>query len=130
MLLNVVFDAMHARYGDRWTAMNARLQPDALAAHWTQGLRNVDPELVRRALAFLPVESPPTLPQFQALCRSLQQQRDPDEIRANCEAIRATLAPVERDSREWARSLHRRELAGEKLTPTVRAMYRAVLKLD
>lgn len=35
---------------------------------------------------------------------------------------------AERDPREWARALRRRELAGEQLTPALRAMWRDALK--
>ena len=72
MALNLRFvREIHARlavrYGSAWISKWAGVDQDAIEADWADQLDGMKPEGIKKALASLPVDFPPTAPAFRVL---------------------------------------------------------------
>ncbi len=65
-----LFARLQVRYGSAWTRMWEGVDLNAVKADWAEelaGLANA-PESIKHALAHLPIDRPPNVGQFRALC--------------------------------------------------------------
>lgn len=101
-----LFAHFRAIYGNKAETMWGKVEPEMLLDVWGDGLRGVDPADIRKSLETM-LQSypdyPPTLPQFQGLCRDARTRRTqstamlvdkthtamPDAIRAQLAAFKA-----------------------------------------
>lgn len=64
------------RYGSAWATKWAGVDQEAIEADWAEQLDGMSPESIRKALASLPPEFPPTAPAFRAL-GSIRHEAEP-----------------------------------------------------
>jgi hypothetical protein len=128
-----IFARLMVRYGTAWLRMWEGVDPEAVKADWAQELGGVSPESIIHALDHLPPEKPPTVAVFRALCIARNQpgplalppvKTDPEVLRRIRSAFNRR---PERDPKDWARLLRRREEAGERLSAFQRASWREAL---
>jgi hypothetical protein len=62
-----IHSRLQVRYGSGWTTKWAGLDQAAIEADWANELDGMSPESIRKALASLPAEFPPTAGAFRAL---------------------------------------------------------------
>jgi hypothetical protein len=140
--INRIFERLTLRYGNeflnRWKG-----QPIAdVKTDWCYVLAGYanDARAIAYALDNLPDDRPPTAQQFRSICRSapsilgsqrLEYKVDPDIAKRAIDALQSMIAPVKaigRPSYEWAYAIKARdEVSPNTITPTVRAMYKAVV---
>ena len=87
MPLNLRYvDEIHARlavrYGSRWPAMWAGLEPELVKADWADQLAGMTPAGIKKALASLPAEFPPTCTAFRALGSIREEAQGPPLLQA------------------------------------------------
>lgn len=141
-LLDQILGRLSVRYGQQWAYLWEGVLPEHVRADWASVLRNVDPAGVAYALDNLP-EKPPNASQFVALCRRapaapvLLIAPPPgvpcppelrDRIRNGIAPIAGRSVPNPADALRWAANLRAREEAGEHLSPTQRAAWRAAFR--
>jgi hypothetical protein len=110
---------LSVRYGTAWSAKWAGLNMEAIEADWADQLDGMKPEGIKKALASLPEDFPPTAPGF----RSLGMIRDeaapaialppPDPV--GLRRIASSLAPIvnhQEPPSEWMARLDRDVKAG------------------
>ena len=70
--LDSLFARFAVRYGAAWMRQWDGVDLDAVKADWAAELAGFEqrPEAVRHAIQHLPIDRPPTVGQFVALCRS------------------------------------------------------------
>lgn len=133
--------ALAAHWGQAFADMDAGRDPGAVRAEWAAAVAALTPAMIQRALDRLPAQ-PLTAWGFRAHAVMLTPP-DPAPRRTNTPVAaptavalreRAKLADIApsgpRDPVAWARRLQARERAGERLTPTIAAMWRAALKWE
>lgn len=138
--VDAIFARMLARYGSTWLAKWQGVPMDAVKADWAMELEGASKESILYALRYLPLEFPPTSSQFRVLCTKAPEPEQPlaltpprDPVKTaelSTAAKRATAADKAIDPKEWAIRMQTRDMGGEKITVTMRAMYRAALGLD
>ena len=132
-----LFERFTARYGDAWLRKWEGIDMAAVKADWSEelaGLQN-HPDALKYALQYLPVDWPPNVQQFKAICNRAPTQELPalPEPVANPDRVSeivAGLAKVagEMRSNDWPNRLRAREVALERLTPFQRNAWREALQ--
>lgn len=132
--VEALFARMLVRYGSLWLMQWEGVPAEALAADWAAELAGLSDVALRYGVANLPLDKPPTLGQFKALCLRAPEAQQPliDAPPANPERVarllaRARAALHERSHLQWAYDLQARESRGEDLTARQRADWRAAL---
>ena len=106
------------RYGSAWATKWAGVDQEAIEADWAEQLDGMSPESIRKALASLPPEFPPTATAFRALgvirheaqpFQALTLEPDPDIAKAAIGTMKATGKPT---PAEWMAELDRDVKAG------------------
>lgn len=109
---------------------------EAVMADWAHELAGFEknPDAIKHALTHLPAAKPPTVLEFRDLCRgapSTTKALPAPAVKADPVMAAKVAEAVNRDGvanpKEWAEALRRREVAGERLTVTQRAMWREAL---
>lgn len=62
-----IHSRLQVRYGSAWTTKWAGIDQEAIEADWSEQLSGMSPESIRKALASLPPDYPPTCTAFRAL---------------------------------------------------------------
>lgn len=141
--VDALFARLAVRYGTAWAAKWEGLDMAAVRADWAEELGGfgANPEALKRALANLPPDRPPTVAQFRALCigspgdvhdkpKRLEAPSASPEVVAAVKAV-ATGPKSDVDPKAWAWALRRREhLLDRTLSAAQRAMWRAALKSE
>jgi len=137
-----IFHKFSVTYGRAWLSMWDGIDIDDVKVDWAQELSGFqqNPNAIGYGLENLPVAKPPTVLEFRAICQrgtSRQVEQPPllpytgpaVDPRSVQEAIdRARLSKPKRDPKQWAYDLAEKDRLNPKsVTPTVRAMYRAVV---
>lgn len=139
--VDAIFARMLARYGSAWIAKWQGVPMDAVKADWASVLDGASKEQILYALQYMPLEFPPTSAQFRSLCCrapaptqpiALPAPRDPERTADLAVAARqaSQLGKQGADPKEWAIRMQTRDMGGEKITVTMRAMYREALGLN
>lgn len=130
-----IFTRMLVRYGAQWMRQWPEgVDMDAVKADWARELDRVSVESLTYALDNLPAEFPPNVSQFKALCIS----RPPEAFKAlpppkvdkelAAKVLKGIRVGQTANPMAWAERLRDREKAGENLTPSQRADWRAALE--
>ena len=137
-----LFARLQVRYGSAWNRMWDGVDMDAVMADWADELGGFanNPDAIKRALANLPPDRPPTLGQFRAICigapgdvhdkpgRLEAPSTSPEVVAAIASAVKGKITGS--SAKEWAHRLRRRELACERLTAMQRSAWREALAGD
>ena len=119
MPLNLRFvKEIHARlairYGSAWTSKWSGVAMDDLEADWSDQLDGMKPEGIRKALASLPMDFPPTAPAFRVLGMIRDEAAPaialPPPDPAGLRRIASSLAPIvnhQEPPSEWMARLDR-----------------------
>ena len=129
-----IFARLQVRYGSQWSNKWRGIELADVQADWARELAGYarNPDSIRHALDNLPADAPPTVGQFNALCRNAPvalppalpaPAADPERVKA-CTA--SLVGKVKAHRREWAHELQAREPGGG-LTEAQRTMWRAAL---
>lgn len=128
-----LFARFLVRYGVAWTRMWEGIDPEAVMADWSEELGGLQdrPEALKYALDYLPVDKPPTVQQFKAICNRAPDAAPPPQLApppARAETV-ARVQDLVKDMRQaspmaWADRLRSREVALERLTPYQRRAWR------
>jgi len=133
-----IFDKLSVTYGAAWMRKWEGVDGSAVKADWGHELRGFQqsPHAIKHALEHLPPDEPPTVLQFRGLCikapqyvqKQLEDRRpaSPESV-ALANDVKARIGGG-RAGIEWAHALRERENGGEKLTITVRSMWRDALR--
>ena len=135
-----IFKRMGLHYGSRLDTMWAGQEPAELHEFWSRELTGLQaaPEVIAHALDHLPIDRPPTIGEFKALCAAAPRKNplrlpppeaNPDFVAKVMAEMRAA-ARNNGDAKSWARRLRLEEMGGSRLTAAQRAMWRAALKGD
>lgn len=131
-----IFTKLAITYGQRFLGLYAGLDLQAVKDDWGHELRAYaqSPKAIAHALDSLPVDKPPTVLEFRALCRTAPQyvERQLEAPKVPPEKVREAVASITRpapkhDDRKWARDLKAIEERGGNLTLAQRQMWRAAL---
>lgn len=133
-----LFARLQVRYGAMWTNRWAGTDLTAVKADWSAELGGFanNPKAIERALTLLPVDRPPTVGQFLALCIGEPGDRH-DELKrlpapsidpGIAQAIKRAFNPS-KDPKAWARRLKARDFRGERLTIFQRDAWREALQV-
>jgi hypothetical protein len=107
------------RYGSAWISKWAGVDQDAIEADWADQLDGMKPEGIKKALASLPVDFPPTAPAFRVLGMIRDEAAPaialppPDPV--GLRRIASSLAPIvnhQEPPSEWMARLDRDVRAG------------------
>lgn len=113
-----IHSRLQVRYGSTWTTKWAGLDQEAIEADWADQLDGMQPESIRKALASLPPDYPPTAPAFRVLgairreadtLKAIDYETDPVVAKVALEAMHVTGMPT---PREWMAMLGRDVKAG------------------
>ena len=95
--LDSLFARLSVRYGAAWMRQWDGVDIAAVKADWAEELSGFEqrPEAIRHAIQHLPIDRPPTVGQFVALCRSAPVMAPPalpapklsDEMKARIRAL-------------------------------------------
>jgi hypothetical protein len=114
-----IHSRLAVRYGSAWRNKWAEVPQEALEADWADQLDGMAPEGIRKALASLPAEFPPTAPAFRALGSIREESRPipalPAPDPAGLLRIARSIAPVlgrMAPQSEWMAKLERDFKAG------------------
>lgn len=133
-----IFARLAVRYGSAWLTKWNGIDIAAVKADWAEELGgfSANPDAIKYALEHLPLDSPPTVLQFRALCigrpdpntKALPAPKASDErVAAVVEATKQAIP--NRMNLEWAHRLRKREqMLDRTLTITQKAMWRAALR--
>ena len=134
-----IFARLSVRYGRAFLARWDGLAMELVHADWAEQLAGLDrrSHAIAYALAHLPIDKPPTVGEFKALCNACPDApmpalpapaADPARVAAamaQCRGPRgATLG-----SRKWAERLRDRELAGDHLPMFSQRAWRVALRV-
>lgn len=136
-------DAIHTRlmvrYGARFAAMYAGVDPQLVKADWAEVLDGVSPLGVRYALANAPIDHPPNAAQFLALCLQAPRQHDHAQIAETrppadpqlLSRLRRRVVDMQANAsrKQWAYELRERERRGERLSGIQRRAWREALRV-
>ena len=118
---------LQVRYGSSWTTKWAGVDQAAIVADWADQLDGMKPEGIKKALASLPVDFPPTAPGFRVLGMIRDEAAPaialppPDPV--GLKRIAASLSPIvnhQEPPSEWMARLQRDVLAGNASAARVR----------
>jgi len=130
-----IFARMLVRYGASWVAKWNGVPMEAVAADWAHELERVPRDSILYALGYLPLEFPPTVAQFKAICQRAPEPKVlaiRDEVKADKAKVDAIVGTLKerlaaRHRLQWAHDLAAREKRGEPLTPVQAAAWREAL---
>lgn len=134
-----IFARMQVRYGSRWLALWAGVEPGAVQADWSRELAGLTGEAIAYGLEHLPEDHPPTVAQFKRLClnapRTAEMLPPPKLDREGLAKVGLVLQTVadglksqqRRHPKQWAFDLQAREAAGERLSTVQRRFWREAL---
>ncbi len=138
--IDSLFARLQVRYGAAWNRMWEGIDMAVVKADWAEELGGFErnPSAIGRALNGLPVDWPPTVAQFKALCigepGDIEQSQPilpaPPADPARVAEIVAKI-PREREkvpARKWSEDLRKREQSLGRLTMAQRTMWRAALR--
>ena len=129
-----IFGRMAVRYGSAWAAKWAGTPIDVLKADWVQELAHCKRDSILYAMRYLPLDHPPNVAQFSAICARAPEvalpmlpapDADPERVAIALGKARASVLP--RLDRQWAVRLQAREVSGEKLSLVQRHAWREAL---
>ena len=106
------------RYGSTWSGKWAGVDQEAIAADWAEQLDGMQLENIRKALASLPPEFPPTATAFRALGVIREESKPmpalpaPDPVGAKRVAEAVTRKGDNETPAQWMERLKRDVLAG------------------
>lgn len=139
-----MFEKLTLVYGHQFLSRWDGLDLSVVKADWAHELRGFqqNPGAIAYALEHLPAGKPPTVLEFRAICNTPhapnpdQRAIAHDHTPAKPERVASEVAKLgdlrtqrRRDPRQWAYDLAEKDRTNPKsVTPTVRAMYQAVLK--
>ncbi len=130
-----IFSRMLTRYGAAWRAKWAGVNPDAVKSDWANELHGFSDRAIFYALGYLPLDFPPSVGEFAAICRRCPEYAPPalPAPKADPERVAALLAKAmaaqrRRPARQWAYDLQEREKAGVVLTERQRHAWREALR--
>ena len=113
-----IHSRLAVRYGSSWKSKWAEVPIELLEADWADQLDGMQPESIKKALASLPPDYPPTAPAFRALgairhesapLKAIDYTPDPAIAAAALGAMHASDMPA---PREWMAKLDRDVRAG------------------
>ena len=113
-----IHSRLAVRYGSIWKSKWAEVPIELLEADWADQLDGMQPESIRKALASLPPEFPPTAPSFRVLgavrseasaFKALDYETDPAVAKAALSIMKVTGKPT---PAEWMAQLDRDVKAG------------------
>lgn len=129
-----LFARMTVRYGSAWLNVWEGIAIDAVKADWASELAGVSANAISYALVNLPLDKPPTLGQFKALCIRAPVYTapalkaplaDPQRVAEIVDGLRDKLE--RRKPLQWAYDLQERDKRGESLTLGQRTAWREAL---
>lgn len=135
-----LFSRMAIRYGAVWLNHWQGIDLDAVKLDWSNELAGLSNEALKYGVVNLPLDKPPTLGQFKAVCLRSPvgvQRMLTDDVKADPERVRqltekAKLATaIKRKSAnrlQWAYDLQEREKNGEHLNQVQSQMWRDALR--
>lgn len=138
-----LFDRLAATYGQQWFRMWEGVDSNAVKSLWAHELSpfsGISMHRIAWALENLPSRCPNAV-EFKTICRLAPEpegkklpepKADPARVQAELEKLGAIVKKPSSswDMKDWARRLHARHEAGDKLHPIQISMYRAALRLD
>lgn len=130
-----LFSRMAIRYGAVWLNHWQGIDLDAVKLDWATELAGLSNEALKYGVVNLPLDKPPTLGQFKALClrspvgvqRMLTDDVKADPERARALAAKAKAAITRKPGLQWAYDLQEREKNGDRLSIAQMVMWRAAL---
>lgn len=117
-----LFARFAVRYGAAWMRQWEGVDIAAVKADWAEQLGGTSSGGIKHALEHLPIDKPPTVGQFQALCRNAPQYAPPalPSPKADPAVVAQVLGAVQRPTgfshKGWAYRLQKREADGDRLT--------------
>lgn len=134
-----LFSRMAIRYGALWLNHWQGIDLDAVKLDWATELAGLSNEALKFGVVNLPLDKPPTLGQFKALClrspvgvqRMLTNdvKADPQRVKQLAEKARlATALKRSKNRLQWAYDLQEREKNGEHLNAAQMLMWRDALR--
>lgn len=128
-----VLAELGAVYGLRFMRQYDAMEPGAVVRAWEKQLASLTPLAIEWAMLHLPLQ-PLNALEFRALAlqRPAAKPREEPVVRADPQRVLEVLKPLRtqrsaRLSKQWAIELQARELAGERLSPALRVMWRNAL---
>lgn len=114
-----IHSRLAVRYGSSWKAKWAEVPQEAMEADWADQLSGMQPAEIKKALAALPHDFPPTAPAFRALGVIREEHKpapmlpapDPEGMKRIGQALSAGINSQEPPS-EWMERLRRDVEAG------------------
>lgn len=128
-----LFARFAVRYGAAWIRQWEGVDIAAVKADWAEQLGGTSSGSIKHALEHLPVDKPPTVGQFQALCRNAPRAAPPalPAPKADPAVVAAALGALQRPAgyspKGWAYRLQKREEDGDRLTNFQRSAWRDAL---
>lgn len=128
-----IFARLLVRYGAAWLRLWDGIPMEAVLEDWANELDGMPGACLSFGLENLPVERPPTVAQFRAICHSkpASQQLAVAGPAADPKRVNDVLAtlhhPAYRDPKQWARDLKARDVPGGRLTKFQRDAWRTAL---
>ena len=113
-----IHSRLSVRYGSLWRAKWEGVPMEAIEADWSEQLDGMQPDSIKKALASLPPEFPPTAPAFRVLgairheaepFKAIDYTPDPAIAKAALDAMAVYGKPT---PREWMAQLDRDVKAG------------------
>lgn len=129
-LVEQVLARMEVRYGVLWARMWEGVPPEAVKADWVEQLHGLPPYAVHYGLRFLPLDRPPTVAAFKAICSRApppNNARLPAPGSSVPSAVKNWKPSFGADPLAGARHLRQREEQGERLTPAQKEFWRTAL---
>lgn len=130
-----LFARLAVRYGSAWLNVWEGVDIAAVKADWANELGGASAESIAYALVNLPLDRPPTLGQFKALCSRSPvytapalkgPMADPQRVAEIVGGLREKLA--RRKPLQWAYDLQERDSRGERLTLGQQIAWRQALR--
>lgn len=127
---------MAIRYGAAWLNHWQGIDLDAVKLDWATELAGLSNEALKYGVVNLPLDKPPTLGQFKAICLRSPvgvQRMLTDDVKADPERVRqlaakARAALKQKGRLQWAYDLQERERSGEHLNEIQMQMWRDALR--
>lgn len=132
-----IFAKMTIRYGASWLAKWNGVPMEAVAHDWAVELERMSRDSIVYALGYLPLEYPPTVAQFKAICARAPERglvAIADHAKADEAVVKAIVTGIkqkrlEMGPRAWAYRLEEREkLDRRSLTEFQRFAWREAMK--
>lgn len=136
--LDSLFARFAVRYGAAWMRQWDGVDIAAVKADWAEELSGYEtnPDAIKYAIQHLPVDYPPKVGEFLALCHAAPrpevpwltvEKSDPKVVTAVLKGLKNITGS---DPKAWAHRLRRRELEGDRLTKFQRDAWREALKTE